>query len=41
MDLAPSVEQETFRSQCRSWLEDNLPWEYGVGFPPLFEDLAE
>jgi alkylation response protein AidB-like acyl-CoA dehydrogenase len=41
MDLAPSVEQETFRSQCRGWLEENLPWEYGVGLPPMFDDLGE
>ncbi len=41
MDLAPSVEQEAFRADCRAWLQDNLPWEYGVGLPPMFDDLAE
>lgn len=41
MDLTPTPDQERFRAECRSWLTDNLPWEYGVGLPPLFEDLAE
>jgi alkylation response protein AidB-like acyl-CoA dehydrogenase len=41
MDLAPTAEQEDFRTECRDWLRSNLPWEYGVGLPPLFEDLAE
>ncbi len=25
----------------RAWLEANLPWEYGVGLPPRFDDLAD
>lgn len=41
MDLTPTAEQQALRAECRSWLRDNLPWEYGVGLPPLFEDLAE
>ena len=41
MDLAPTDEQRTFRAQCREWLEANLPWDYGTGLPPLFDDLAE
>ena len=41
MDLTPTPDQERFRAECRSWLTENLPWEYGVGLPPLFEDLAE
>ena len=41
MDLAPTPEQEAFRAECRRWLEAELPWEYGVGLPPLFDDLAE
>lgn len=40
MDLTPTPEQEAFRAECRSWLTENLPWEYGVGLPPLFDDLA-
>ena len=41
MDLAPTPDQEAFRHECRTWLQDNLPWEYGRGLPPLFDDLAE
>ena len=41
MDLAPTPEQEAFRQECRQWLQENLPWEYGQGLPPLFDDLAE
>ena len=41
MDLSPTSEQEVFRAECRDWLSANLPWEYGVGLPPLFDDLAE
>ena len=41
MDLTPTVEQESLRAACRSWLREHLPWEYGVGLPPLFEDLSE
>ncbi|MGI8663364.1 MAG: acyl-CoA dehydrogenase family protein [Acidimicrobiales bacterium] len=41
MDLTPTTEQEAFRSECREWLQANLPWEYGKGFPPRFDDLGE
>ncbi|MEY2451271.1 MAG: hypothetical protein QOD92_845 [Acidimicrobiaceae bacterium] len=41
MDLAPTAEQEEFRAECRTWLRAHLPWEYGKGFPPRFDDLAE
>jgi len=41
VDLAPTPEQEAFRHECRQWLQENLPWEYGQGLPPLFDDLAE
>lgn len=41
MDLTPTADQERFRSECRHWLESNLPWEYGVGLPPLFDHLAD
>ena len=40
MDLAPTDEQRAFRTRCRSWLTDNLPWDYGTGLPPLFDNLA-
>ena len=41
MDLTPTTSQEEFRAECRNWLERELPWEYGVGFPPMFDDLGE
>ena len=41
MDLSPTAEQEAFRGRCREWLQANLPWEYGKGLPPHFDDLAE
>ena len=41
MDLTPTAEQRAFRAECRAWLEANLPWDYGTGLPPLFDDLAE
>jgi alkylation response protein AidB-like acyl-CoA dehydrogenase len=41
MDLRPTPEQEAVRAECRAWLRANLPWEYGKGLPPHFDDLAE
>jgi alkylation response protein AidB-like acyl-CoA dehydrogenase len=41
MDLAPTAEQDEFRAECREWLREHLPWEYGKGFPPRFDDLGE
>ena len=41
VDLSPTPEQEAFRGEVRAWLVDNLPWEYGKGLPPRFEDLGE
>ena len=41
MDLTPTAGQQAFRAGCRAWLKDNLPWDYGTGLPPLFDDLAE
>ena len=41
MDLAPTEHEDAFRADVRAWLVDNLPWEYGQGLPPRFEDLAE
>lgn len=40
MDLSPTESESAFRSSIRAWLVDNLPWEYGVGLPPRFDDLA-
>ena len=41
MDLTPTAEQRGFRAGCRAWLRENLPWDYGTGLPPMFDDLAE
>ncbi|HZU79246.1 MAG TPA: acyl-CoA dehydrogenase family protein [Acidimicrobiales bacterium] len=41
MDLTPTPEMEALRGEVRAWLQANLPWEYGVGLPPRFDDLAE
>ncbi|HYZ98787.1 MAG TPA: acyl-CoA dehydrogenase family protein, partial [Acidimicrobiales bacterium] len=41
MDLAPTPEQRRLRAECRAWLEDNLPWEYGTGLPPRHASLAD
>ena len=41
MDLAPTPEQAALRDEVRSWLKAHLPWDYGQGLPPRFEDLAE
>ena len=41
MDLRPTPEQEALRHECRTWLYDHLPWEYGTGLPPRFDRLDE
>jgi alkylation response protein AidB-like acyl-CoA dehydrogenase len=41
MDLTPTPEEAAFRAEVREWLRANLPWEYGKGLPPRFDDLAE
>jgi alkylation response protein AidB-like acyl-CoA dehydrogenase len=41
MDLAPTDAERALRDECRSWLREHLPWEYGRGLPPRFDDLAE
>ncbi len=41
MDLAPTAEEAALRDEVRAWLRANLPWEYGRGLPPRFDDLAE
>jgi len=41
VDLAPSTSDEALRTEVRSWLHAHLPWEYGVGLPPRFDDLAD
>jgi alkylation response protein AidB-like acyl-CoA dehydrogenase len=41
MDLGTTPEQEALRGEVRAWLHEHLPWEYGVGLPPRFDDLAD
>ena len=41
VDLTPTADQSAFRAELRGWLESNLPWEYGTGLPPRFDDLAD
>jgi alkylation response protein AidB-like acyl-CoA dehydrogenase len=41
MDLRTTAEQETLRNEFRTWLIEHLPWPYGEGLPPRFDDLAE
>jgi alkylation response protein AidB-like acyl-CoA dehydrogenase len=40
VDLSPTADQLALRAEVRSWLEEHAPWEYGVGLPARFEDLA-
>ncbi|HEX5094515.1 MAG TPA: acyl-CoA dehydrogenase family protein [Acidimicrobiia bacterium] len=41
MDLSATPEEAVLRDEVRAWLRANLPWEYGKGLPPRFDDLAE
>jgi alkylation response protein AidB-like acyl-CoA dehydrogenase len=41
MNLTPTDDERALRDECRDWLRANLPWEYGKGLPPRFDDLAE
>jgi alkylation response protein AidB-like acyl-CoA dehydrogenase len=41
VDLTPTPDEDAFRAECRAWLVEHLPWEYGKGFPPRIDDLAE
>ncbi|MGQ0825842.1 MAG: acyl-CoA dehydrogenase family protein [Actinomycetota bacterium] len=41
MDLAPTAAELQLRDDVRTWLRANLPWEYGRGLPPRFDDLSE
>ncbi len=40
MDLTPSAGELEFRSAVATWLMEHLPWQYGRGLPPRFDDLA-
>jgi alkylation response protein AidB-like acyl-CoA dehydrogenase len=41
MDLRTTPEQEELRRAFRDWLTEHLPWPYGTGLPPRFDDLSE
>jgi len=41
MDLHATADQDAVRSECRAWLRENLPWEYGSGLPPRFASLDD
>ena len=41
MDLRTTAEQEALRTEFRAWLIEHLPWPYGEGLPPRFDDLTE
>ena len=41
MDLAPTHDEARVRDEVRAWLREHLPWEYGKGLPPRFDDLAD
>jgi alkylation response protein AidB-like acyl-CoA dehydrogenase len=41
MNLTPTREEADLRAEVRDWLREHLPWEYGRGLPPRFNDLAE
>jgi alkylation response protein AidB-like acyl-CoA dehydrogenase len=41
MDLTTTPDQERLRAEIREWLRSHLPWDYGSGLPPRFDDLAE
>ena len=41
MDLTPTADEARLRAEVRDWLREHLPWEYGKGLPPRFDDLAE
>ena len=40
MDLTLTGPEQALADECRAWLRANLPWEYGRGRPPHFDDLA-
>ncbi len=41
VDLRTTAEQEELRRAFRAWLHEHLPWPYGRGLPPRFDDLAD
>jgi alkylation response protein AidB-like acyl-CoA dehydrogenase len=41
VNLAPTGDEQRLRDEFRAWLREHLPWEYGRGLPPRFDDLAD
>jgi alkylation response protein AidB-like acyl-CoA dehydrogenase len=41
LDLRDNADEARLRAEVREWLRANLPWEYGKGLPPRFDDLVE
>jgi alkylation response protein AidB-like acyl-CoA dehydrogenase len=41
VDLTATDSEAALRADVRAWLHENLPWQYGFGLPPRFDDLAE
>ena len=41
MDLRATPAEAALRDDVRGWLRANLPWEYGKGLPPRFDELAD
>jgi len=41
VDLTPTAGEAALRDEVRAWLREHLPWEYGKGLPPRFDDLRE
>src|SRR5262249_61840349 len=41
MNLEPKEAEAELRAEVRAWLREHLPWEYGKGLPPHFDDLAD
>jgi len=39
MDLAATADEARLRDDVRTWLREHLPWEYGKGLPPRFDNL--
>ena len=41
MDLRATPAEAALRDEVRRWLRAHLPWEYGKGLPPRFDDLGD
>ena len=41
MDLTLNGSEQELADECRAWLREHLPWEYGRGLPPRFDALSD